>query len=81
MSQRTKQPKPDVTLVAFVKAKRRENCQVCKLPVEIRGQLGRPASEKHISRDQQIEWVELATGVKLTLEEFNAHVNGRHDAP
>lgn len=77
---REKQSRLNVTLVDFVKAKRRENCRVCKLPVAVRGQIGRPAGEKKISRDQQLEWVALVTGVKLTLEEFNQHVNGRHDA-
>lgn len=77
---REKHARQNVTLVDFVKAKRRENCRVCKLSVEVRGQIGRPASAKNISRDQQIEWVALVTGVKLTLEEFNQHVNGRHDA-
>lgn len=68
------------TLDEFVKAKKKEKCKVCKLPVEVRGQLGRPASEKHISREQQIEWIALVTGVKITLEELQAHVTGRHDA-
>lgn len=79
-SAREKSLKSNVTLVDFVKAKRRENCRVCKLSVEVRGQIGRTAGEKKISRDQQIEWVALVTGVKLTMEEFNAHINGRHDA-
>lgn len=73
--------KQNVSLTDFVKAKRREGCKVCKLPVEVRGQIGRPASEKHISRDQQIEWIKLVTGQIITVEELNAHVNGRHDAP
>ena len=80
MSSQSGGKRPNVRLVDFVKAKRRENCRVCKLPVEMRGQIGRPAGEKKISREQQIEWVALVTGVKLTMDEFNAHVNGRHDA-
>lgn len=80
MSRAREKQTRNVTLVDFVKAKRRENCRACKLPVDIRGQIGRPASEKKISREQQIEWVTLVTGVTLTMEEFNAHVNGRHDA-
>lgn len=81
MSQaREKRKLVKVSLTDFVKAKKRENCPVCKLPVEIRGQIGKSASEKHISREQQLEWVALVTGVKLSIEELNAHVNGRHDA-
>lgn len=68
------------TLVEFVKQQRRANCRVCKLPVEVRGQVGRTASEKKISREQQVEWITLVTGVKITADELTAHVNGRHDA-
>lgn len=68
------------SLVDFVKTKKRENCRVCKLDVEVRGQIGRSASERKISRDQQVEWVHLVTGVKITVEELTQHVNGRHDA-
>jgi len=68
------------TLVEFIKAKKRENCNVCKLPVEVRGQVGRAASERKISRDQQVEWVRLVTGAKITVEELTQHVSGRHDA-
>ena len=69
-----------LSLVDFVKLKRKENCKICKMPVEVRGQIGKPASEKHISRDQQVEWLKLVTGVEVTVEDLNAHVNGRHDA-
>lgn len=68
------------TLVEFAKLKKKESCRVCKLPVEIRGQIGKPASEKRIPQDQQIEWVKLATGVTITVEELKQHVSGRHDA-
>lgn len=78
MSAKTEKTVP--TLVEFVKAAKRASCNVCKLPVEIRGQIGKSASEKKISRDQQIEWVALVTGKKITIEELNQHVSGRHDA-
>jgi hypothetical protein len=68
-----------LTLAEFVKSKRREHCPVCKLPVEVRGQLGRAASEKKITREQQVEWVALVARVKITVEELTAHVAGRHD--
>lgn len=71
--------KPIPTLVEFIKAKKRENCRVCKLPIQVRSQLGKPASEKKISRDEQIAWVEVATGVKITHEELTQHITGRHD--
>ncbi len=68
------------TLLEFVRLKKKENCRVCKLPVEIRGQIGRTATEKRISQDQQIEWIKLATGILITVEELKQHVSGRHDA-
>lgn len=79
MSQKRERPK--LSLVEFVRAKKRANCSVCKLSVEIRGQLGRTASEKKISREQQVEWIKMVSGVTITIDELNAHVNGRHDAP
>ena len=76
----TKMQKAIPTLAEFIKIKRREGCRVCKLPVEIRAQIGRPASEKKISRDLQVEWVSLVSGQTITLEELMQHVSGRHDA-
>lgn len=67
------------TLAEFEKLKKKENCRVCKLPVEIRGQIGKPASEKRIPQDHQIEWIKLATGTAITVEELKQHVSGRHD--
>jgi hypothetical protein len=68
-----------LSLTDFVKAEKRANCNVCKLPVEVRGQLGRPASEKKISREQQVKWIYAVTGKTITLEELNSHNNGKHD--
>ncbi len=76
----TKAVKDVPTLAEFIKAKKRIGCSVCKLPVEIRAQIGRAASEKHISRDLQVEWVSLVAGHPITSEELMQHVNGRHDA-
>lgn len=72
--------KPDLSLVEFARAEKRKSCRVCKLPVEVRGQIGRSASEKKIPREQQVQWIELVTGQKITIEELNSHTNGRHDA-
>jgi hypothetical protein len=72
--------KQDLTLEQFVKAEKRAKCRVCKFPIEVRSQIGRSASEKKISQDQQIKWIELITGQKITIEELKQHVSGRHDA-
>jgi len=76
----TKGKKPVMTLAEFSREERKKNCPVCKLPAEIRGQLGKPASEKKISRDQQVRWVQVVTGVTVSVEDLNKHNNGRHDA-
>lgn len=70
---------PHVSLVEFVRAEKRANCRICKLPVEIRGQLGRTATEKKIVYDQQVRWLNMVTGMKITAEELTKHTNGRHD--
>lgn len=75
----SKTDKAKQTLVEFAKAEKRAACRVCKLSVDIRGQLGRSASEKRIPIDQQLKWLELVTGEKITLEELKQHTNGRHD--
>jgi hypothetical protein len=75
----TKKP-TKVSLVDFVKLQKKADCPVCKLPVEVRGQLGRVATEKKIPRSTQIEWIKLRCGVKITDEQLTMHNNGRHDA-
>lgn len=72
-------PKDAPSLVQFVRAKKREGCLVCTLPPEIREQVGRPASEKKINRDLQVAWLQLVSGVKITADQLNNHINGRHD--
>lgn len=73
-------PKRVPTLLEFTRAEKRAACRVCQLPVEIRGQIGRAASEKKITQDQQIKWIALVTGRKITVEELKQHVGARHDA-
>ena len=68
-----------LSLVEFARAEKRKNCRVCKAPVEVRGQLGRAASEKNITRSQQLSWFNLITRGDVTMDELNAHLSGRHD--
>lgn len=79
MATQTVAKKPNISLKDFVKMEKRAACRVCKLPVEIRGQLGRPASDQRIPMEQQIKWLELVTGEKFTVEELKQHAGGRHD--
>jgi hypothetical protein len=80
-SKKTGSKKVAVSLVDFVRLQKKVNCRVCKLPVEIRGQLGRVATDRKIPREVQLDWIKTATGVKITNDELTAHNNGRHDAP
>lgn len=79
MSKSDVKPETSLTLVEYAKAEKRKNCKVCKAPVEIRGQLGRAASEKNITRGQQLAWFNLVTGSAVKMDELNQHLSGRHD--
>lgn len=69
-----------ISLVDFVRLQKKADCRVCKLPVDVRGQIGRNATDRKIPRTIQLEWIKMRTGVKITDEELTAHNNGRHDA-
>lgn len=75
-------PRPQQTplsLPAYMRAKTRAACPVCKLPDAIRAQLGRPAGRRGFSRADQIEWLREACGVQISVEELTAHLSGRHE--
>lgn len=71
-------PKRTVSLVDFVMAKKRAACPVCQLPVVARGQL-REASAKKIQTADQLEWLAMTHGVKISRDLFVAHRNARHE--
>lgn len=82
MSSRPQQVKKAaaVTLVDFVRGKAKAGCPLCKLAPEVRAQLGRSATKKGFTRDDQVEWLRTAVGAKgITLEHLAEHLNGRHD--
>lgn len=63
-----------------MKGKVKAACPVCQLAPEIRAQLGTSATKKGFSRPDQLEWLRTVVGAsKLTLEELNTHLNGKHD--
>lgn len=74
-----KQKRTIIPLTTFVQVEKRSTCKVCKLPVEVRGQIGRPASEKKIPAETQLRWIKQVMGVTITVEELRSHVTGRHD--
>lgn len=67
-------------LSVFMRDKAKADCVICKLPDEIRNQLGKPASRLGFSRPDQIEWLRTACGaVNVNLAALNTHLNSRHD--
>ena len=74
-----KESQQSQSLSEFMRAKAKQKCAVCKLPVSIRAQLGRPASEQGFTRPEQVEWL-LACGYKdVDLDILNKHLSARHD--
>jgi len=71
---------PTLSLVAYMRKKRRETCPVCKLPPEIRAQIA-SASDRGIKRKDVLEWLHTVVGVDISNDELTAHRNGRHDEP
>lgn len=70
---------PKVTLLQFVKDKRRANCRLCALAAPIRAEL-KIARERKIPRTVQIEWLKTECGIAIGEEELDLHRQGRHDA-
>lgn len=70
--------KPKRSLVDFVRAKKKRDCPICRLPAEIRQQL-QDAREKKIRRSEQLEWLAVEYGIKLTAAQFDTHNSARHD--
>ena len=66
------------SLLQFVKDKRREKCEVCRLDPEVRAQL-RDAANKKIAVSVQLQWLHEETGIIVTPEQVNAHRGGRHE--
>lgn len=68
-------PKP--SLADFLAAKKRADCPVCKLPVDVRGQLA-DARNKKITLADQVEWLKLI-GSTVGHADLVRHNNARHD--
>lgn len=73
-------PAKPQSLTEFVRAKAKKDCPVCALPVEVRAQIGRPATDKGITRREQAEWLRTVCGAtRVTEEVLNAHLTAKHD--
>lgn len=67
-------------LSKFMRSRARAGCAVCDLPAEIRSQLGRPATKRGYTREDQVEWLREAVGAKkVTLEVLATHLSSKHD--
>lgn len=72
---------PPATLEAFIRAQKQRDCPVCALPLEVRRQLGHPATERGFSRMDQLRWLREGCGaVKVTAEILNKHLSAKHDS-
>lgn len=73
-----KQAETPLSLVDFIKQKKREACRVCLLSDEVRQQLAH-AREKGITRRVQLAWLKAEIGADIVDADLTQHVNGRHD--
>jgi hypothetical protein len=67
------------TLEVFIKDSKRADCEVCRISIEIRGQMAQ-ASKKKINRDTVIQWLKTDFGIIITNEQLNLHYSGKHDS-
>lgn len=83
MSKASERPAPKTkapSLTEFMREKARKGCIICALPLEVRMQLGKPATERGFTRPDQAEWLRQACGVTgVTLDILNKHLSSRHD--
>jgi hypothetical protein len=75
-----KSGKPAKSLTEFLLDKRREGCPLCALSQDVKDQL-KLATKRSIKRAEQMEWLAEEFGLKFTVEQFNTHHAGRHEAP
>lgn len=67
-----------LSLMEFVKERRRAECGICALSDEVRAQIA-GASDKKIKRPVVIDWLQKEHDVKVTEDDLARHVNARHD--
>jgi hypothetical protein len=67
-----------LSLVEYVRERRRADCVVCKLPDEIRQQIS-TAADKKIKRAVVIAWLQEEQSVRISEDELTVHANARHD--
>ena len=67
------------SLMEYARDRRRDGCEVCSLPDEIRTQM-MGASDKKIRRPIVLAWLRDEHNIEIGDAAMTAHVNGHHDA-
>jgi len=66
------------SLAEFVRDKRRADCPVCALPLEVRAEV-KSASEKKIKRTTVLEWLKLEYDIDVSAVALDKHHSQRHE--
>ena len=69
--------KDALSLVDYLKKKRRADCVVCQLPEEVLEQL-QDAKKKKITRLEQLAWLNEELGYEVTYDHMETHYKGQH---
>ena len=71
------QKKEALSLVDYLKKRRRADCVVCQLPEDVQGQL-QDAKRKKITRLEQLAWLNDELGHEVTHDDMEKHYKGQH---
>ena len=67
-----------LSLMEYVREKRKESCPVCALPDAVREQMA-SASDRKIKRSVVVAWLRDEHKAEVSEDDINSHVNARHD--
>jgi len=71
--------KTKLSAVEYQMAKKRAACGVCKLSDDLKEQLAEARTRK-MRVPEQLEWLSVEHGIKLTRADFDRHHSARHEA-
>lgn len=69
---------PGLSLVEYVRERRRAECPVCRLPDAIRQQMA-GASDKKIKRTVVLSWLKDEHKIDVTDSDLTTHYSAKHD--
>ena len=70
---------PARTLAEFLRDKRKAGCPVCTLSPEILHCLAEAANKGTAKVPEQVEWLNIDCGARVTVAELTSHRSGRHE--